>query len=146
MLVRVGVNFSINPRKQKKRIELCSLLQNEVTKRTMITKEITINGKTYPVVFNMKTIIGYERISGKSFFGEDFSKMGERLALIAAAVISAGGKEELSIDEMMNADTMELVQEILTAYMIIIGMVNEFFKKPDVEPNPKEEEGDKGKN
>ena len=112
----------------------------------MITKEITINGKTYPVVFNMKTIIGYERISGKSFFGEDFSKMGERLALIAAAVISAGGKEELSIDEMMNADTMKLVQEILTAYMIIIGMVNEFFKMPDVEPNPKEEEGNKGKN
>ena len=112
----------------------------------MITKEITINGKTYPVVFNMKTILGYEQISGKSFFGEDFSKMGERLALIAAAVISAGGKEELSIDEMMNADKLELVNEILTAYMIIIGMVNEFFKMPDVEPKPKEKEGDKGKN
>jgi hypothetical protein len=109
-------------------------------------KEITINGKTYPVVFNMKTILGYEQISGKSFFGEDFSKMSERLALIAAAVISAGGKEELSIDDMINADTMELVQEILAAYTVVIGMVNEFFKKPDVEPNPNEEEGDKEKN
>lgn len=108
-------------------------------------KEITINGKTYTVVFNMKTILGYEQISGKSFFGEDFAKMSERLALIAAAVISAGGKEELSIDDMMNADTMELVQEILTAYTVVIGMVNEFFKKPDVE-HKQEEEGDKGKN
>ena len=108
-------------------------------------KEITINGKKYPVVFNMKTILGYEQISGKSFFGEDFAKMSERLALIAAAVISAGGKEELSIDDMINADTMELVQEILTAYTVVIGMVNEFFKTPGVEPK-QEEEGDKGKN
>lgn len=112
----------------------------------MNTKEITINGKTYPVVFNMKTILGYEQISGKSFFGEDFSKMSERLALITAAVVSAGGKEELSIDELINADRIELVQEILTAYTVVIGMVNEFFKKPDVEPKPNEEEGDKGKN
>ena len=112
----------------------------------MNTKEITINGKTYPVVFNMKTILGYEQISGKSFFGEDFSKMSERLALITAAVVSAGGKEELSIDEMINADKMELVQEIIAAYNVVIGMVNEFFKKPDVEPKPNEEEGDKGKN
>ena len=112
----------------------------------MNTKEITINGKTYPVVFNMKTILGYEQISGKSFFGEDFSKMSERLALITAAVVSAGGKEELSIDEMINADKLELVQEIIAAYNVVIGMVNEFFKKPDVEPKPNEEEGDKGKN
>ena len=112
----------------------------------MNTKEITINGKTYPVVFNMKTILGYEEISGQSFFGEDFSKMSERLALITAAVISAGGKEELSIDEMINADKLELVQEIITAYTVVIEMVNEFFKKPDVEPKPNEEEGDKGKN
>ena len=111
----------------------------------MNTKEITINGKTYPVVFNMKTILGYEEISGKSFFGEDFSKMSERLALITAAVISAGGKEELSIDEMINADKLELVQEIIAAYTVVIEMVNEFFKKPDVEPKQKEE-GDKGKN
>ena len=111
----------------------------------MITKEITINGETYPVVFNMKTILGYEEISGKSFFGEDFSKMSERLALITAAVISAGGKEELSIDDMINADKLELVQEIIAAYTVVIEMVNEFFKKPDVEPKQKEE-GDKGKN
>ena len=111
----------------------------------MNTKEITINGKKYPVVFNMKTILGYEQISGKSFFGEDFSKMSERLALIVAAVISADSKADISIDDMMNADRMELVQEILTANTIVIGMVNEFFKTPDVEPK-QEEEGDKGKN
>ena len=108
-------------------------------------KEITINGKKYPVVFNMKTILGYEQISGKSFFGEDFAKMSERLALIVAAVISADSKADISIDDMINADTMELVQEILTAYTVVIDMVNEFFKKPDVEPK-QEEEGDKGKN
>jgi len=111
----------------------------------MIMKEITINGKNYPVVFNMKTILGYEQISGKSFFGEDFAKMSERLALIVAAVISADSKADISIDDMMNADKLELVQEILTAYTVVIGMVNEFFKMPDVEPK-QEEEGDKGKN
>ena len=111
----------------------------------MNTKEITINGKNYPVVFNMKTILGYEQISGKSFFGEDFAKMSERLALIVAAVISADSKADISIDDMMNADKLELVQEILTAYTVVIGMVNEFFKMPDVEPK-QEEEGDKGKN
>lgn len=111
----------------------------------MNTKEITINGKTYPVVFNMKTILGYEQISGKSFFGEDFSKMSERLALITAAVISADSKADISIDELINADKQELVQEIITAGSVVIGMVNEFFKTPDVEPKP-EEEGDKGKN
>jgi hypothetical protein len=109
-------------------------------------KEITINGKTYPVVFNMKTILGYEQISGKSFFGEDFAKMSERLALIVAAVISADSKADISIDDMMNADKLELVQEVLTAYTVVISMVNEFFKTPDVEPKPNEEEGDKGKN
>lgn len=109
-------------------------------------KEITINGKTYPVVFNMKTILGYEQISGKSFFGEDFTKMSERLALIVAAVISADSKADISIDDMMNADKLELVQEVLTAYTVVIGMVNEFFKKPEVEPNPNEEEGTQGKN
>ena len=108
-------------------------------------KEITINGKNYPVVFNMKTILGYEQISGKSFFGEDFAKMSERLALIVAAVISADSKADISIDDMMNADKLELVQEVLTAYTVVIGMVNEFFKMPDVEPK-QEEEGDKGKN
>ena len=108
-------------------------------------KEITINGKTYPVVFNMKTILGYEQISGKSFFGEDFAKMSERLALIVAAVISADSKADISIDDMMNADKLELVQEVLTAYTVVICMVNEFFKMPDVEPK-QEEEGDKGKN
>lgn len=111
----------------------------------MNTKEITINGKTYPVVFNMKTILGYEQISGKSFFGEDFSKMSERLALITAAVISADSKADISIDELINADKQELVQEIIAAGSVVIGMANEFFKKPDVEPKP-EEEGDKGKN
>lgn len=111
----------------------------------MNTKEITINGKTYPVVFNMKTILGYEQISGKSFFGEDFTKMSERLALITAAVISADSKADVSIDELINADKLELVQEIITDGSVVIGMVNEFFKKPEVEPKP-EEEWDKGKN
>ena len=68
----------------------------------MNTKEITINGKTYPVVFNMKTILGYEQISGKSFFGEDFSKMGERLALIAAGSYTKGQFVRLFLSDSSN--------------------------------------------
>ena len=58
----------------------------------------------------------------------------------------ADSKADISIDDMINADTMELVQEILTAYTVVIDMVNEFFKTPDVEPKQEEEEGNKGKN
>ena len=112
----------------------------------MTKKEITINGKTYPVVFNMKTILGFEEISGKSFFNEDFSMLRERIALVTAAVISADSNAELSIDNLIEADTLKQVQEILAAYTVVTEMATDFFKTPEVEPQPKEKEGEQGKN
>ena len=51
----------------------------------METKKITINGKEYPVVFNLQTIIYYEKDAKKTFFGEDFKQTEDRIYLIAAA-------------------------------------------------------------
>ena len=114
----------------------------------MIRKEITLNGKTYPACFYMKTILGYEEITGNSFFTNDFSQLRDRIALIVAAILSADGKEEPSIDDLMNADTIELVKEILVAYNIVSAMAIEFFAVPDIEPKEEAEEkkGDDTKN
>ena len=37
----------------------------------MKTKEITINGQTYPITFTIKTLMGYEDITKKKFFQKD---------------------------------------------------------------------------
>ena len=117
-------------------------------KKTMIRKEITLNGKTYPACFYMKTILGYEEITGNSFFTNDFSQLRDRIALIVAAILSADSKEEPSIEDLINADTIELVKEILVAYNIVSAMATEFFTVPDIEPKEEAEEkkGDDTKN
>lgn len=112
----------------------------------MNTREITINGKTYPAVFNMKTILGYEEIVGQSFFNAQFERMRERIALVVAAVVATGTENTPSIDDMMNADKFELVSEIINAYTIVMDLANQFFATPDVEPTPKKEKGKKSKN
>jgi hypothetical protein len=117
-------------------------------KKTMIRKEITLNGKTYPACFYMKTILGYEEITGNSFFTNDFSQLRDRIALIVAAILSADSKENPSIEDLMNADTIELVKEILVAYNIVSAMATEFFTVPEIEPKEEAEkkEGDDTKN
>jgi hypothetical protein len=117
-------------------------------KKTMIRKEITLNGKTYPACFYMKTILGYEEITGNSFFTNDFSQLRDRIALIVAAILSADSKEDPSIEDLMNADTIELVKEILVAYNIVSAMATEFFTVPEIEPKEEAEkkEGDDTKN
>lgn len=113
----------------------------------MAKNEITINGKTYPVAVNMKLIVSYEQISGKSFFSEDFQSTASRLALICAAVIATGTEDTPSIDDMLNADSVQSIMEIMSAYALIIGMVSEFFKTPDIEKGAeKKEEGKQAKN
>ena len=120
----------------------------------MIQKEITINGKTYPVAFNMRAIMNYEDLSqGKSFFGETFTQMKPRLALIMATVLAANEDADLTVEELLKGDTWEEVQAIINAYNIIMELVGEFFKIPKVEEinevdvKPEDEEKDEeGKN
>jgi cell division protein ZapA (FtsZ GTPase activity inhibitor) len=115
----------------------------------MKQKEITINGKAYPVVFSIKTMMGFEDITGKTFFGETFRSIGDKTALVFAAIIAADDKTKLTFDELMNADTVDVLNDIGTAFNKINELANEFFKIPAVEPQPEkteEKEGDNQKN
>ena len=83
----------------------------------------------------MQTILNFEEISNKSFFGEDFNKLKDRIALIISAVLAADKDTSLTIEEMIQADRFSVVQEVFTAYAIVMELANEFFKIPSVEPN-----------
>ena len=75
----------------------------------MKQKEVTISGKTYPVVFNMKTITGFEEIVNHSFFDDDFTKMASRMAIVLAAIFSADKDADIEAKDMLNAENWEIV-------------------------------------
>lgn len=115
----------------------------------MTTKEITIGGNTYPVAFSMKTMLAFEEISGKPFFGESFTHMKERIALIMSAALTANAKTTLTVEELMEGDEWGKVTDILTAYNTVMELCAEFMEIPAVEPQPEkpsEDEEEKAKN
>lgn len=116
----------------------------------MKQKEITINGKNYPIVFNMKTMMNFEEITGKSFFDENFEKLKERIALVLAAVLSANADATLTVGEIIASKDFAALQEILAAYNEVMVIAGEFFKVPEIEkeknPKPKEADPDAPKN
>ena len=101
----------------------------------MITKEITLQGKTYPVVFTMKTIINFEEITEKTFFGDDLAKLTDRMAIIMAAVLAANEKADLKIEDMQNLD-WDGIKELLSAAAVVMDMSYDFFKIPRVMEKP----------
>lgn len=117
--------------------------------RKMKTKEITINGQTYPITFTIKTLMGYEDITKKKFFRKDnkLESLSDKVALVYAAIIAADDKAQITIDEMMNADKMEILNDIINAFNELDAMASEFFRVPAVEPTEDEDEGgDNSKN
>ncbi|MBR2556101.1 MAG: hypothetical protein IKK92_10635 [Prevotella sp.] len=116
----------------------------------MNKKEITIGGKTFPVVFNMKTIMNYEEVTnGKSFFDEKFTTLKSRIALIISAALSADEKTTLTVEELTGNQDLKAVQEIINAQAVIMPLVTDFFDIPKIveeSDQPKEAEGEKGKN
>ena len=64
----------------------------------------------------MKTMLNYEEISGKSFFGEDFAHLKERIALIMSAALTADENTTLTVEELMNGDDALLVISPANAY------------------------------
>lgn len=92
-------------------------------------EKICINGKEYSVIFNMTTVLCYEEIVDKSFFGEDFSRNKERMALILAACYAADENTTLSIDELRTvADWSEMV----AAFNKVMALASDFFNIPKV--------------
>ena len=103
----------------------------------MTQKEITLQGKTYPIDFTMKTIMKFEEIVDKSFFGtpekpEDFHKTTDRMALIYAAVETADEKHDLTIEKMAGDMGLQAVKDIIAAFGIVMNLANEFFELPKV--------------
>lgn len=105
----------------------------------MKQKEITINGKTYPVVFTIKTMMGFEDITGKKFFSVNFEFVGDKVALVFASIIAADEKAEIQMDEMLNGDNLNALNDIGNAFNTINEMAEEFFRIPKVEPKPEPE-------
>lgn len=114
----------------------------------MIKKEITINGKTYPIVFSMDTMLNFEEIADKSFFETDMKRLKDRLAIIMAAVITADDKTKITVEELRGNGDLEAVQQIIAAFNIVMEASTEFFKIPAVEPKdekPADEQTDEDK-
>lgn len=108
-------------------------------------KEIKLQGQTYPVVFDMKTILNFEEITQKSFFGNTFNKLTEKIALTVAAVLSADKNAELDIDSLTSLDWAGL-QEVTKAFNDVMELSLEYFHIPKVIDNSNKQGKGKGKN
>ena len=90
-------------------------------------RTITIDGKEYPVRFNMSTLIAFEQTADKSFFGENFDKLYSRVILVFAAMFAAN--ENITTDVLLKSKDW---QGITTAFNTIMEMAAEFFKVPKI--------------
>lgn len=100
----------------------------------MNNKEITINGKQYPVTFDMQTMMNFESITGgKSFFASNFATITDKVALIAAAVYSADENSDITIEAIVGNKDFEAVRQIVAAFAIVSDIMEPFFKIPEIE-------------
>lgn len=112
----------------------------------MKQKEITVNGKNYPVVFTLATLSNFEEITGKPFFKSDLDMIKNRIAIICAAAIAADENTKLTVEELRGNEDLEAYKQIGTVYNTIVEMAAEFFKIPltdkkEAEQPAKEDEG-----
>lgn len=114
-----------------------------------MNREITIGKRTLPVAFNMATLLAFEDITGRPFFGEDFQKTKERLAIIFAAVYAANKDTDFSVEDLMDCEDW---QQVSTAFETVTQMASEFFTLPKVVAEAEQQEaaqqndGDDAKN
>lgn len=92
-------------------------------------REVVLNGKTVAVTFNMNTLLSYEEITGKSFFGEDFDLTKKQLALIYAAAVAADSETTLTVDDLLNSDDWDGVK---AAFETVMELASEFFHLPKI--------------
>lgn len=108
---------------------------------------IIIQGKTYPVVFSMKTLIGFEDIVNHSFFEEKFDKMSSRMALVIAAINAADPNADITAKQLLDISDWQQAKEVVTAYNTVMELAAEFFRIPAVEPKDEPTaEGEQPKN
>lgn len=98
----------------------------------MTRKNITINNQQVPVVVDFQTLLNFENITEKSFFDTDFKRLYDRIALIAAAVISANEKTQLTVDDIMGNKDLQAIHNITANFNVVMELVGEFFELPKV--------------
>lgn len=115
----------------------------------MTEKKIQIAGREFAIVFNMQTILNFEDMSPRSFFGNDMHMLIDKIYLVVAAIIAANEKEEINADEIKQSG-VEGIQQIVAAYDEVMKMAAVFFKIPAVEqknePEAPEDEDEQPKN
>ena len=100
-------------------------------------KEITLNGKSVAVDFMLTTLLTYEEITDSNFFGEQFDRLKERIALIYAAIYTADRETTITVDDILSTDNW---QEIADAFTTVMQMAGDFFKLPKVIADAEERE------
>ena len=114
--------------------------------------EITINGKQFPVVFNMNAMMKFEEVINDSFFTANLYTLKNKIALIVSAVVEANPNAAITEDDLIGDKTIEEITEIIKAANIVLGLVAEYLHLPDVVANADDEvddqpqEGDQVKN
>ena len=98
----------------------------------MTQKEITLQGKKYPIDFTMQAIMTFEEIADKSFFDYNFTKTTDRMALIYAAVMNADKKADITIEKMAGDMGLQAIRDIIAAFGIVMNLANDFFELPKV--------------
>ena len=106
----------------------------------MTQKEITINGKTYPVIFTLATLSNFEEIAKIAFFNADLGMVKNRIALICAAAIAADENTKLTVEDLRGNETWEDYVKIATAYTVVMELAATFFHAPEIEKGNEEEQ------
>ena len=95
----------------------------------MTEKEITIQGKQYPVQFDLQTIMNWEEMNdGQSIFSDKFTSMKSRVALIMSAALSADPDTKLTVETILGNKDWEAAKEIIAAYNVVDSLASVFFK------------------
>ena len=116
-----------------------------------MNRSITINGKEYPIVFTMDTLMNFEAIAKESFFEANLNTLKNRMALIIAAVITANENTDLTVEMLKGKGDIEAVKQIAELNLIVTEAMGEFFEVPDVvkaeeAAEQTDDDGEKAKN
>ena len=115
----------------------------------MKQEKVTINGKEYPVVFNLQTILNYEELSDRSFFDDPLKRLQSQISLVFSAIIAADENTSVKAEDFLKADSGKAVTDIINAFTVVMAMAGDFFKIPSVVENDHKKDndgGDGGKN
>ena len=99
----------------------------------MNQKTITIQGKQYPVIFTMQTLLNFEEIANISFFDAKFKKTTERMAVVIAACLAADENANITIDTLLGGNDYDALKEVIAAFNTVMELSAVFFNISEIE-------------